>query len=144
MGFGDVSLYRPGKMDWLAAGLPWEGEEREPMIGDLMRREVPTCGPDERVGDLAARMDGWPWCAVVDDAGVLLGRVRRSRIDEHPDASALDAAEPGPSTYRPSTPAGELRERMEKGDHEQLYVSDGDGRLMGIVTLDAVRRSSPG
>jgi hypothetical protein len=142
MGFTDLRLYGAGKMDWLAAGLPAEGEDREPTIGELMRSDVPRCRPGERLGDLGSRWREWPWCAVVDDDGVLLGRVRRSELDEHPDWPAFEAAEPGPSTYRPSVPAGELRGVMEKGGHRHLYVSDGEGRLLGIVTRDDLDRAA--
>jgi Mg/Co/Ni transporter MgtE len=138
--FDDVRLYGAGKLDWLAAGLPAEGDEREPMVGELVRGEVPTCRPDERVADLAGRIGEWPWCAVVDEENVLLGRVRRSQLEEEGERLAFEIAEPGPSTYRPSAPAGELREVMEKGDYDQLYISDGEGRLLGIVTLEDLRR----
>lgn len=136
MGFSDVLLYHPGKMDWMAAGLPTEGEDGERMAVELMRTDAPTCGPDERLGDLAPRLDGWSWCAVVDGAGVLLGGVPRGSIAQHPDARAFEAAEPGPSTYRPSLPADELLETVQQSDQDQVFLSDPDGRLLGAVTRE--------
>ena len=42
--------------------------------------------------------------------------------------------ENGPSTYPPSTPAGELLERMKSGRFEAAFVTDSDGRLWGLVS----------
>jgi CBS domain-containing protein len=77
---------------------------------------------------------GWSWCAVVNDSGILLGRLRRRQLDEHPELPAEHAMENGPSTYPPSTPAGELLERMKSRGFEAAFVSDPDGRLWGLVS----------
>lgn len=124
-------------MDWLAFGLPAEGSDTaQPRIGDLTQRDVPRCSIDERLADLSGRMaPGWIWCAVVNDAGILLGRIRRRQLDEQPDARVEDAVENGPSTFRPSTPASELLEKMKKsGRFETAFVTDSDGRLWGLVS----------
>jgi hypothetical protein len=121
MGFSDVLLYHPGKMDWMAAGLPTEGEDSERLAAELMNKAVPACGPGERLGDVASRLDGWSWCAVVDDDGVLLGRISRDTIVEQPDARAFEAAEPGPSTYRASLSTIELLETMQQSDEDVAF-----------------------
>jgi CBS domain-containing protein len=95
---------------------------------------VPTCQPHERLGDLEARMsEGWAWCAVVNADGVLLGRVRRRAVADSPSAAAEEAMDAGPSTYRPSTPAAEMLDVMTKGRFERAFVTDADGRLLGLV-----------
>jgi CBS domain-containing protein len=137
LGFQQVHDYEGGKMDWLAFGLPAEGSDTtEPRIGDLVQRDVPRCSPDERLVDLSGRMaGGWTWCAVVNEAGILLGRIRRRQLDQQPDARVEEAMENGPSTYRPSTPARELLEKMKKsGRFETAFVTDSDGRLWGLVS----------
>ncbi|MDQ6920487.1 MAG: rhodanese-like domain-containing protein, partial [Candidatus Dormibacteraeota bacterium] len=75
LGFAEVYDYDGGKMDWLAFGLPAEGSAAsEPSLGDLVNREAPRCSPAEKLADVAARMAaGWTWCAVVNEAGILLG-----------------------------------------------------------------------
>lgn len=135
LGFPCVYDYEGGKLDWLAFGLPAEGAAaNEPTVGAVARRGVPTCGLDERLAELGGRLsEGWTWCAAVDGAGVLLGRVRRSMVVERPGATVREAMESGPSTYRPSLPAAEMVETMRKGGFERAFVTDPDGRLLGLV-----------
>ncbi|HYZ01854.1 MAG TPA: CBS domain-containing protein [Candidatus Binatia bacterium] len=135
MGF-TVLLYHPGKMDWMAAGLPTEGEDGERLTGDLLCADAPSCAPDERLRDVAPRMHGWSWCAVIGEDGVLLGGVTRDTTAEQPDARAFAVAKPGPSTYRPSVPTGELLETLQQSDQDQAFVSDPDGRFLGAVTRE--------
>lgn len=149
MGFGSVHDYEGGKLDWLAFGLPAEGEAAgEPTAGSLAVPLV-TCALDDRLADVAERWhDGDAWCAVVDDRGVVLGRIRRRRTgDASGGARVREVMEEGPSTYRPSLPAGELLDRMERGKFTRALVTDPDGRLLGIVEREAlaraVARSSP-
>jgi hypothetical protein len=69
LGFTDVYRYQAGKADWFAAGLPREGAEAHvPRVTDLAERDVPTCGLQERVGDLQERVRaaGRDVCVVVD------------------------------------------------------------------------------
>jgi CBS-domain-containing membrane protein len=104
-------------------------------VGDLVHREVPRCSPAEKLAEVAARMaGGWSWCAVVDASGVLHGRLSRRQVDQHPQSTAEEAMENGPSTYRPGTPARELLERMKSGSFEATFVTDSDGRLWGLVS----------
>jgi rhodanese-related sulfurtransferase/CBS domain-containing protein len=137
MGFTRVLDYEGGKMDWVAFGLPTEGAAaREPTIGAAARRDAPTCRMDERLGDLRARMaEGWAWCAVVDGGRLVLGRVSRRQVDEQPDALVSDVMDPGPSTYRQGMPAEEMVAAMKKGSFERAFVTDSDGRLVGLVAL---------
>lgn len=127
--------YEAGKLDWLAFDLPVEGAAAsEPAIGSVARHDVPTCQLHERLRDLGARMTGgWAWCAVVNADGVLLGRVRRHHLAESPDATAGEAMDAGPSTYRPSMPAAEMLQTMTKGRFERAFVTDSAGRLLGLV-----------
>ena len=140
MGFS-VWLYHPGKMDWMAAGLPTEGEDGERLIGDLVYADAPSCAPGERLRDVALRMHGWSWCAVVGEDGVLLGGITGGAAVEQAEARAFEVADPGPSTFRPSVPTSELLETMEQSDQDQAFVSDPDGRFLGVVTLEDLRRS---
>jgi CBS domain-containing protein len=146
MGFDAVYDYEGGKLDWLAFGLPVEGEDAgEPALGALTVA-VPTCGVDDAVDDVAGRLrDGSPWCVVVNEARVVLGRIRRRRLDGAPSgARARDVMENGPSTYRPSVPAAELLDRMREDDFSRALVTDSMGRLIGVVERSALEKvSSP-
>jgi CBS-domain-containing membrane protein len=138
LGFRDVYDYEGGKMDWLAFGLPSAGSAAsEPTLGDLVRRDAPRCLPSEGLSELSGRMsEGWTLCAVVNEAGILLGRLRRRHLDEKPEARAEDVMENGPSTYRPSTPAAEVLERMKARGFDMTFVTDSDGRLWGLVSRE--------
>jgi CBS domain-containing protein len=136
LGFEQVYDYVPGKSDWLARGLPTEGElASRPTAGRLARDDVVTCRLDEPVGPVRARVDDSPYAfaLVVSAGGVLLGRLRRSALDSDPHASAEAGMEPGPSTVRADTPAGELAERLAKRDLETALVTSPEGRLVGVV-----------
>jgi len=150
-GFDKVYEYKAGKEDWLAAGLPSEGRAAaEPTIASVVRRDVPRFGLADRAGPIleSLRAGGWEWAAIVNGAGILLGRVRARDITD-PDAAASALMEEGPSTYRLNVRLDELLERMQDGKLDMAFVSDPDGRLTGLVTrrdiaraLDAHRKAS--
>ena len=71
--------FRTGIQDWMGAGLPTAGTNAErPRLLDVVRRNVPTCGLGERLGDVRDRVlaEGWEACVVVGDARVVLGLLR--------------------------------------------------------------------
>lgn len=143
LGFDRVHDYQAGKMDWLAFGLPIGGSAAaEPTVGGLAR-EVPTLALDQRLDEIQAG-DARDWYAVVDEAGVLLGRVRGRQIEERPGARAVEVMEGGPSTYRPSTPAAEMVETMRRGHFDRAFVTDSDGRLRGLVHRHELEAALPG
>jgi CBS-domain-containing membrane protein len=122
-------------LDWLAFGLPVEGRAAgEPTVGQLADRGAPTCRPGERLADLRGRMGDRSWCAVLNEERILLGRVRRRQLGDAPEAAARDVMEPGPSTYRPSLPVAEMFQSMQEGRFESAFVTDSDGRWIGLVT----------
>jgi Mg/Co/Ni transporter MgtE len=146
LGFREVYEYRPGKADWLAAGLPTEGARVPPRAGPLARRDVPTCAPDERVGDVAVRVRqaGWDVCFVVNERRILLGRLDERQLAADPKARVADVMKPGPSTYRPDAPLDEMHHLMEHRQIETLPVTTGDGQLIGAIRRDELRgRATP-
>src|SRR5436305_15338508 len=79
----DVYDYAAGKMDWLAHGLPNEGD------ADLVGRhvqDVPTCAADERVDAVAARV-GDGFCVVIGPGRVVLGTLTEHQLAEDRDAN---------------------------------------------------------
>src|SRR5919108_4977324 len=82
LGFAPVYDYVTGKADWLAAGLPTEGEgPRRARVADVIDRAVPTCTPDEHLGDVVQRLgNDWDICVVVNDKTIVQGRLRRDRV----------------------------------------------------------------
>ena len=78
LGFAEVYDYVASKTAWLAHGLPVEGTKRASKRAGAIARRVPTCDLVDTVGDLVGRFsDEFGLCVVVDEAGVVLGVVRK-------------------------------------------------------------------
>jgi len=136
LGFTEVYDYAGGKVDWLDAELPSEGDG--PLVADAYQRGVPTCRPEQTIGQARQLFtEGWVWVVVVNADGVVLGRLRRTCLGDDPDALAGDVMELGPSTYRPSVPLAELVPKMKSGGFENALVTDPDGRLRGLLSRAA-------
>jgi CBS domain-containing protein len=132
-----------GKLDWLAAGGPIEGSNAQhPRAGEVARREVPTCGLDERLGEVRARVlaADWDACVVVNHERVVLGLLRAEELKGDP-ASRIEAAmRPGPSTFRPHVPILEMAHYMIDHDVVNAPITTSDGRLVGLLLrTDALR-----
>ncbi|MDX6646210.1 MAG: hypothetical protein QOK40_1937 [Miltoncostaeaceae bacterium] len=139
----------PGKVDWLAHGLPVEGDEADaPRAGQLARRDAVTCRIDERVAAVRPRVDGSPYgfAVALSEGGVMLGRLRAAELADDPQARVEDVMEPGPATVRPSEDLAPLLERMRRRDMPTILVTTPEGVLMGVLRRDdaARRLSRPG
>lgn len=146
-GFEQVYDYVAGKADWGSAGLPLEGREgSETRVGAHVRTDVPTCRLGDRLQDVCERLDesGWDTCFVLDERGVVLGRIGRRAISGRRDVTAEEAMTPGPSTIRPSARLKAMVERMQRQKLTNLPVTTSDGRFAGLLTLrdgeEALRR----
>ncbi len=144
LGFTQVYDYVAGEADWLAFGLPTEGTNVEaPRAGQVARRDVPTCRLTDRVGDVRGRVQatGWDQCMVVDEHGVVLGRLRGDAFDGDPNLTVETVIEAGPATVRPSEPLDALTKRMRDRQVGTIVVSTSDGVLVGILRrADAERQ----
>ena len=136
MGFPRVNDYVAGKKDWGSWGLPHEGTNvPDRLAGDVAHREVPICALAERLADVQSRVRaaGWDACIVVNEQGVVFGRLGRKALSADADASVEQAMTPGPSTVRPSIGAEDLLERMRERNLTSYLVTTPDGRLVGLV-----------
>jgi CBS domain-containing protein len=136
LGFAQVYDYVGGKADWLAHGLPSEGEQAQvPRVKDVLRREVVTALPGEPVGGVAARVARSPYgfALVVANDGTLLGRLRKAALDTDPAARAEQVMEAGPSTVRPDRHLAELAQRLRRRMLHTAIVTGPDGKLLGVV-----------
>jgi Mg/Co/Ni transporter MgtE len=125
-----------GKAEWLAYGLPAEGERAaEKRVGAFARSDVVTCGLDDPVGAVRDRIEASPYgfALVVTAGGVVLGRLRRSALEGDPASTAEALMEPGPSTVRVDMAVDELAERLRKRDLKTAVVTTPDGKLVGVV-----------
>lgn len=136
LGFEHVHDYVAGKADWLAHGLPREGDRAAvPYAGDLIDTEPPTCALPDAVGQVSTALDRsrYGFSLVVNEHRIVLGRVRRSAIeDADPTATAESVMEPGPSTVRFNTPARELAQRLAERDLKTAIVTTPEGCLGGV------------
>ncbi len=136
----------PGKSDWALEGLPLAGRSagRRRAL-DLMRLPA-TCGPDATLGEARERAEatGDPLCAVIDDSGVLLGRIDGAALEGDPAARAGDVMEPQPPTEKPDTFLHSLAERLRRNPHPSVLVTsrafDDGGRLLGALYHEDVER----
>jgi Mg/Co/Ni transporter MgtE len=143
MGFTQVYDYVAGKLNWLAAGLATEGSNaQKPRAGDVARRDVPTCGLDERLGEAARRVRaaGWDACVVVNHERVVLGLLRAKELEADQALRIEQAMRPGPSTFRPYVSIVEMARFMADHDRESSPITTSDGRLVGLLRRrDATR-----
>lgn len=95
-----VDDYAPGKLDWLAAGLPTVTAGAPPRRA--ADRDPATCSPDTPVGAL----DTGP-VIVVNEHHIVLGGVRAGGR-RYSRQTAEDVMEPGPTTVRAHEPLDEL------------------------------------
>ena len=144
LGFREVYDYAAGEADWFASGLPREGRDTAiPRVGDLARRDVPTCMLSEHVGDVRERVRaaGWDTCLVVNEERVVLGRLRGHALEAPDEAPAEQVMEAGPTTTRPDTRLEAIVGRLQQRNVGQVLVTTPDGRLVGVLLReDAERR----
>jgi rhodanese-related sulfurtransferase len=136
LGF-EVYDYALSKIDWMAHGLPMEGTAAaRPTALSFARDDVVTCTLDDRVAELKERIDASPYgFALVLADRVVLGRIRRTRMDDAPeDASAELLMEPGPSTTRPHIDPGELAKQFERSATSTAILTTPEGELIGVVS----------
>lgn len=136
LGFSEVYDYVDGKLDWMAAGLPTEGTNaQQPRAGDVAHKDVPTCGLNDRLGDVRDRIqaDGWDSVVVVNDERVVLGLLRSKELAKDANQSIEQAMRPAPSTFRPFVSLNEMAHFMIEHKLENAPITTSDGRLVGLL-----------
>src|SRR5205814_7486226 len=102
---------------------------------DVAGWDVPTCGPDDAVGEVwrRVRAEGWEVCVVVDEDRVVLGVLRDGGRGIDPAAPAAQAMDPSPVTFRPNVAAGETPDYLRKSQSSDAVVTTSDGVLIGVL-----------
>jgi CBS domain-containing protein len=147
LGFAEVYDYAAGKADWLAWGLPREGRMAQvPTVGEVARRDVPTCRLADRVADAKARAQaaGFAACVVVNERRVVLGLLRSRELDADPAATAERVMRAGPTTYRPNVLARQAGARMRERRVDALLVTTPDGTLVGLLRREGAEGAAAG
>jgi CBS domain-containing protein len=133
LGFSEVFEYRAGKSDWSAAGLATDGAVTELRAREVMHA-VATCSPSDLIADLSEER------VVVNEDGVILGRVRAAQLTSEPGVRVDEVMTPGPTTVRANEPLEALVPRMAKRNVPSILVSDPDGVLLGALERDDAER----
>ncbi|WP_219518669.1 rhodanese-like domain-containing protein [Nonomuraea ceibae] len=140
LGFGDVRDYVAGKMDWLSAALPYEGEAR--LVVRQVRPDPVVAGLDEPLDELGDRVLGDPagLAVVVGGDGVVQGVVGSDELAAGGSrGTAEQAMNTGVTTVRPSEPLEPLVERMERAGVQHVVVTRADSTLVGLFGLGDTR-----
>ena len=139
--------YVRGKADWAVHGLPLEGRTaRRRRAIEVCRKDIPTCGPSERLGEVRDRVraGGHEICVVVNERGIVLGRLQRKSWEREPELLAEDCMQLGPPTTRPDHFLHEVIQRLRKVGSLLVtwYGRDEDGgRLLGVLFREDVERA---
>jgi rhodanese-related sulfurtransferase len=135
MGFQEVYRYTAGKDDWLAAGFDTEGvDAKKPRLKQIIKRNVLTCVPKDRIGTVKNRRpQPTDVCVVINDRSVVLGMIEGDAWDQDPLKTAAEVMNPAPRTFRPDSDPTEVVKDMRKEDLENALVTTSDGELLGFV-----------
>jgi CBS domain-containing protein len=136
----------PGKVDWLANGLPVEGERPDaPIVGRVMRDDAALCRPTDRIADVRESIERspYPFALIISDDRTLLGRAPSSALDVASDRPVWDVAEPGPKTFRPHVPAERVAEVLADKGLRWAIVTTPDGRVLGVASREDLARQAP-
>lgn len=129
--------YVAGKADWMASGMPVEGEAADTTtLQQVARTDVPRFALSDTVADVVARIEGWPAAVVVNDSGVVLGLVRAEVTGLDAQRSVASVMQEGPSTYRADVEPAEASRNMSEQGLPRAPVTRPDGTLIGMVELD--------
>lgn len=143
LGFTEVFEYTAGKLDWLAAGLPTEGENStRPRAGDASRKDVVVCGLKDLLGDVRdrAKEAAWDVAVVIDERRAVLGLLRSKQLETDPTLLVEQAMRPGPSTFRTYVPIKEMADYLVEHDLDSVPITTSDGKLVGVLfKSDATR-----
>jgi CBS-domain-containing membrane protein len=131
--------YVPGKNDWLAADLSFEGTAR--LAGMYTRRQVAIADEDTPAAEALARLEaqGFGPVVIVNHAGVVVGAAYRNGLrSAGPGAAVKAVMRPGVSTVRPCEETEGLARRMGDAQLTRVIVTRSDGTLVGLFfTSDA-------
>jgi len=128
-----------GKLEWRVEGLPTEGTGPFYLVvGKNVRPPTATCRPDTPAGQIRSELEPGPdsICAVTNDEGIVVGRVRWKDLPADDDARAEEFMQLGPATVRPREELRGLVGRMRDAGVKTILVTTPQGRLIGTLYRD--------
>jgi hypothetical protein len=139
LGFMGVYDFVGGKTEWIERGLPTDGTGPFLFLaGQILRPATATCGPDTLAGTVRRELPPDPdsVCAVTNDQGVVLGRVRRKDLPEDDGVRVETFMQLGPATVQPREELPALLDRMRRAEVKTILVTTSRGQLLGVVNRD--------
>src|SRR5262252_4279122 len=133
-GFGPVYDYAAGKMDWLAADLPFDGTAQ--LAGKVTRRGVAATGEQTPAAEALRLLEaqGFGPVLLLNEAGVVMGAAYREALQAASGKAAVGTVMRfGVSTVRPSEDAAALAHRMGQRQVTRVVVTRSDGTLVGLL-----------
>ena len=94
----------------------------------------PAAGaPDDEAAAVCQRLDagGAAIAVVTDESDVVVGVARAAALRNA--RRVEEAMEPGPTTVRADEPLDDLRERLRATGQSEVFVTDPDGRFLGVI-----------
>jgi rhodanese-related sulfurtransferase len=143
--FSKVHDYVASKVDWIGAGLPYEGKRAEGhTLGSMADTDVPTCRLGDTTSEVSKRLDDWEFCVVVDDRNILLGLLVAEKGDLDEEGLVDDAMQQAPLSFRPHLTPQEVWPKLEKFPVSWLLITKLDGTLVGVTTPEKVHELAHG
>jgi rhodanese-related sulfurtransferase/CBS domain-containing protein len=136
LGFTDVYEYSAGKDDWLSSGNDFEGTLADVPRAIDAAKDVAVTRLDEDMTVVKELAKHSPVVAVVNEDGILMGRIDSHVSNAGAGDSVESLMEDGPKTVRPSEKVEDLLEVMDGEKRDDVLVTDPKGALLGIVFKD--------
>jgi hypothetical protein len=139
LGFNRVYDFVGGKTEWIDRGLPTEGTGPFLLLaGQVLRAATATCRPDTTAGAVRRQLAPGPdsICAVTNDEGIVVGRVRWKDLPDDDDARVETFMQFGPATVQRREELPPLLDRMRRARVKTILVTTPRGRLLGVVNRD--------
>ena len=143
LGFERVHDFVGGKLEWLAAGLPTEGTgPHHAVAGEVVMPATFVCGLGTLSGVVRSKLQAGSdsMCAVTNEHGIVLGRVRWRDLPEADDVPVEDFMQPGPATVQTTEELAPLAGRMRDAGVKTILVTNAKGGLLGMLHRDDAER----
>lgn len=101
-----------------------------------LARAVPTVRLDATVADAASAAGDAPFVLVVNDLGIVLGKILDRSLEVATEDPVEQVMIEGPTTVRAGESLAALAERMEKARTASVIVTSNQGELIGVLFTD--------
>lgn len=113
--------------------MPTEGLLANKTIQDRVRKDVPTCGLNQKLAEVRTAMPhDWDICVVIDPNRIVLGLLDRTGIKDA-EGTVDEFMKPAPVTLRPGGLIEEVAMFLDQSKQRFALITKSDGQLIGII-----------